>query len=160
MKSLLYGVYEIRRWDGDSTQGVPSSWSEECWLTADGIGEKDSPELTAASEWGLWTGDGFAFLKTTERGMNGLETYFPLSGRKEIYYCLILLFKFCPKKFQDLWRESSAYLLIKEDFQMQHFPLCDALEISISIYNCSQRCYLKNHPLWVWTDRYLKNPMA
>ena len=48
-------------------------------------GEKDSPELSSGSEWGLWTGDGFEFLKTTERGMNGLETHFPLSGRKEIY---------------------------------------------------------------------------
>ena len=63
--------------------------------------EKDSPELSARLEWGLWTGDGFTFLKTTERRMNGLETYFLLSGRKEIYYCLILLFKFCPKKFQE-----------------------------------------------------------
>ena len=64
-------------------------------------GEKNSPELSTGLEWGLWIGDDFTFLKTIDRRMNGLETYFPLSGRKEIYYCLILLFKFCPKKFQE-----------------------------------------------------------
>lgn len=36
----LYRVYEMRRWDRDSIQGVPSSWSEECWLTADGTDER------------------------------------------------------------------------------------------------------------------------
>lgn len=46
-------------------------------------------------------------------------------------------------------------------FQMEHFLPFVVLEISISIPNCSQRCYFKNHPLLVseigW---YLKTPLS
>lgn len=149
----FHGAYETRRWDRDSTQGVLDDGRS--WFTLTRVLTVTDERRETALNWvvglsGDWE-EGLVlrlWRLQTEGRMAWKHIFHFLGGRKFITASFCSL-NSAQRNFKNLSRESSAYLLITEDFQMELFPPFDALEISISIHNCSQRCCWKNCPLWV-----------